>query len=291
MDLKTLKYELLLLLTAAIWGFAFVAQVMGMEYIGPYLFNGIRFGIGVMVLLPLLYYKRKEIRLIPKKYQLLPGLILGVILFTAAALQQVGIVYTTAGNAGFITTLYVVMVPVLGLLIGKKVNRNITIGIILAVVGFYFLCIKADASVNKGDLLVLAGAVLWAVHVLVIDYYSTKTSAILLAVEQFAVCSIISLVTAFFTESWDMQAVKSAALPIAYGGLLSVGVAYTLQVVSQKFVHPAPAAVILSLESVFAVIGGWLILSEELSMRALGGCILIFAGVIVCQLGESGKKV
>jgi len=290
-NFRTLKYELLLLLAAAIWGFAFVAQVMGMEFIGPYLFNGIRFCIGILVLLPLLYYHRKEIAAIPKKYQILPGLILGVILFTAATLQQVGIVYTTAGNAGFITTLYVVMVPVLGLLIGKKVNRNISIGIILAVVGFYFLCIKADASVNKGDLMVLAGAVLWAVHVLVVDYYSNKSSAILLAVEQFAVCSIISLAVSFFTESWDLQAVKSAALPIAYGGILSVGVAYTLQVVSQKFVHPAPAAVILSLESVFAVIGGLLILSEELSMRALGGCILIFAGVIVCQLGESGKKV
>jgi drug/metabolite transporter (DMT)-like permease len=288
---QTIKYELLLLLTAAIWGFAFVAQRIGMDYIGPYLFNGIRFALGSLVLLPLLYRKRKTLTDTFTLKKIVPGLILGVILFTAAACQQIGMVSTSAGKAGFITALYVVLVPIFGLLIGKKVNKFITTGVLLSVIGLYFLCInKEDFSISNGDLIVLIGAVIWAIHVLFIDHYSGKIDPLLFSFQQFVICSILSFITSFFTETWSMQSVTAAAIPLAYGGFLSVGIAYTLQVVAQKFVHPAPAAVILSLESVFAVIGGWLVLSEKMSIRSFGGCALILAGVIICQLGESGKK-
>jgi drug/metabolite transporter (DMT)-like permease len=291
MNILTLKSDSLLLLTAVIWGFAFVAQRVGMEYVGPFTFNGVRFALGSFVLLPLILRKRKhqansrEILTRPSTRTIIfGGGILGLTLFAAASLQQVGLVYTTAGNAGFITGLYVVIVPILGLLLGQRTDAGTWIGAFLAVAGLYLLCITDEFSISFGDMLELVGAFLWAGHVLIIGWLSPKIDSLKLAFTQFAACSVLSLITAVFTEVIVLEALFKATIPILYGGVLSVGVAYTLQVVAQRNAHPAHAAILLSLEAVFAALGGWLILNETLAPRELFGCALMFAGMLLSQL-------
>lgn len=291
MNILTLKSDSLLLLTAVIWGFAFVAQRVGMEYVGPFIFNGVRFALGSFVLLPLILRKRKhqansrEILTRPSTRTIIfGGGILGLTLFAAASLQQVGLVYTTAGNAGFITGLYVVIVPILGLLLGQRTDAGTWIGAFLAAAGLYLLCITDEFSISFGDMLELAGAFLWAGHVLIIGWLSPKMDSLKLAFTQFAACSVLSLITAVFTEVIVIEALFKATIPILYGGVLSVGVAYTLQVVAQRNAHPAHAAILLSLEAVFAALGGWLILNETLAFRELFGCALMFAGMLLSQL-------
>ena len=290
-NILTLKSDALLLLTAAIWGFAFVAQRVGMEYVGPFTFNGVRFALGSFVLLPLILRNKKRQNTNGKiltpastKTIIFGGGILGLTLFAAASLQQVGLVYTTAGNAGFITGLYVVIVPILGLFWRQRSDRGTYIGAFLAAAGLYLLCISDKFTISFCDLLELLGAFLWAAHVLIIGWLSPKMDSLKLAFAQFAACSVLSLITAVFTEVIVLQAILQAAIPILYGGVLSVGVAYTLQVVAQKNAHPAHAAILLSLEAVFAAIGGWLILSETLTTRELIGCALMFAGMLLSQL-------
>ena len=212
------------------------------------------------------------------------GGILGLTLFAAASLQQVGLVYTTAGNAGFITGLYVVIVPILGLLLGQRTDAGTWIGALLAAAGLYLLCITDEFSISFGDMLELAGAFLWAGHVLIIGWLSPKMDSLKLAFTQFAACSVLSIITAVFTEVIVLEALFKATIPILYGGVLSVGVAYTLQVVAQRNAHPAHAAILLSLEAVFAALGGWLILNETLAFRELFGCALMFAGMLLSQL-------
>ena len=291
MNILTLKSDSLLLLTAVIWGFAFVAQRVGMEYVGPFTFNGVRFALGSFVLLPLILRNRKhqatnrEILTRPNTRTIIfGGGILGLTLFAAASLQQVGLVYTTAGNAGFITGLYVVIVPILGLLLGQRTDAGTWIGASLAAAGLYLLCITDEFSISFGDMLELMGAFLWAGHVLIIGWLSPKTDSLKLAFTQFAACSVLSLITAVFTEAIVLKALFKATIPILYGGVLSVGVAYTLQVVAQRNAHPAHAAILLSLEAVFAAFGGWLILNETLAPRELFGCALMFAGMLLSQL-------
>jgi drug/metabolite transporter (DMT)-like permease len=291
MNILTLKSDSLLLLTAVIWGFAFVAQRVGMEYVGPFTFNGVRFALGSFVLLPLILRKRKnqanskEILTRPSTRTIIfGGGILGLTLFAAASLQQVGLVYTTAGNAGFITGLYVVIVPILGLLLGQRTDAGTWIGAFLAAAGLYLLCITDEFSISFGDMLELVGAFLWAGHVLIIGWLSPKIDSLKLAFTQFAACSVLSLITAVFTEVIVLEALFKATIPILYGGVLSVGVAYTLQVVAQRNAHPAHAAILLSLEAVFAALGGWLILNETLAPRELFGCALMFAGMLLSQL-------
>ena len=291
MNILTLKSDSLLLLTAVIWGFAFVAQRVGMEYVGPFIFNGVRIALGSFVLLPLILRKRKhqansrEILTRPSTRTIIfGGGILGLTLFAAASLQQVGLVYTTAGNAGFITGLYVVIVPILGLLLGQRTDAGTWIGALLAAAGLYLLCITDEFSISFGDMLELAGAFLWAGHVLIIGWLSPKMDSLKLAFTQFAACSVLSLITAVFTEVIVLEALFKATIPILYGGVLSVGVAYTLQVVAQRNAHPAHAAILLSLEAVFAALGGWLILNETLAFRELFGCALMFAGMLLSQL-------
>jgi drug/metabolite transporter (DMT)-like permease len=303
---STVRPDLLLLLTAVIWGFAFVAQRMGMEHIGPFLFNGIRFGLGAGVMLLALKAREwqegrrgdketrgrgdKETRglgdLPTADCRLLTarGVLLGLILFAGASFQQMGMVYTTAGNAGFITGLYVILVPVLGLFAGNKTGVNLWAGAVLGVIGLYFLSITSALSMSRGDILVMVSALFWAMHVLYTGWLSPRHSALKLALVQYSVVSALSFITAFFFEENTFDGVRMALWPILYGGILSVGIAYTLQIVGQKKAPPTHAAIIMSLEAVFAVIGGMVVLSETMSGRQWMGCAFMLCGMLLAQL-------
>lgn len=288
--------NLLLILTAFIWGSAFVAQSVGLDYIGPFTFNSVRCLMGGIVLLPVIGVmkrgtKENEVYSPEEKKQrrktlVIGGLCCGLALACGSSLQQIGLQYTTAGKAGFITALYIVIVPVLGLFLGKKAGLRTWGGVALAVVGLYFLCITDGFSIAKGDFYVLICAVAFSVHILVIDYFSPKVDGVCLSCIQFFVCGILCAVPAVLTEQPDPAAVVSAWLPLVYAGVLSCGVAYTLQIVAQKNTDPAVASLILSLESVFSVLAGWVVLGERLSVREFAGCALVFAAVILAQLPE-----
>lgn len=286
MNIRTLQSDALLLLTAIIWGFAFVAQRVGMEYVGPFTFNGVRFALGGLSLLPLLYINRKPAMTLQNnslKPAIFGGLLAGGALFIGASLQQVGIIYTTAGKAGFITGLYVVLVPIMGLLWKQHACAGTWLGAILAAVGMYLLSITGGFRIAFGDFLVFIGAFFWAGHVQLIGWLARKVDSLQLACFQFMTCSFLSLLIAAATEEIAIQSIFHATIPILYGGLLSVGVAYTLQVVAQRHAHAAHAAIILSLEAVFAAVGGWLMLGETLSLRGLIGCALMLAGMLLSQ--------
>jgi len=292
------KSDALLLTTAIIWGFAFVAQRAGMDYVGPFTFNGIRFAIGSLSLLPLVLMSREQRtatnKILPNpglKTILFGGAALGLALFSGASFQQIGLVYTTAGKAGFITGLYVIMVPVLGLFWKQQPKIGTWIGAILAAIGLYFLSVTEQFTIEMGDLLVLIGAIFWAAHVLIVGWLSPRINPIKLAFSQYVACSILSLITASVVELITLSSIFEAAIPILYAGLLSVGIAYTLQVIAQRDAHPAHAAILLSLEAVFAAVGGWLILGEIISPRGLVGCGLMLAGMLLSQLwGLVGKN-
>lgn len=286
MKLTSRNANLLLMLAAVIWGFAFVAQRVGMRHVGPLTFNGVRFGLGAMALTPLMFWMRRSG---PKGdpadrgLVLKGGLMAGAVLFVGATLQQYGVVYTTAGKAGFITGLYVVFVPLLGLLIGMKTSRLVWLGALTAAGGLYLLSARGMTGIDPGDGLVLISAVFWATHVLVIGRLSHRVAPVSLAVTQFAVVSVLSLVGAVLFETIALESLRAAAIPILYAGLLSVAVAYTLQVVAQRKAKAGHAAIILSSESVFAAVGGWLVLGEGLSTRGLAGCALMLGGILLAQ--------
>ncbi len=291
--LSVKQANLLLLLASAIWGFAFVAQRLGMRHVGPLTFNGIRFAIGAVALMPFLVWglpgRPRSTRKVSLGRVVRGGLLAGVVLMVAATLQQYGVVFTTAGKAGFITSLYVVFVPVLGLLVGQKTGRFVWFGVILSAVGLYLLSAKGLVGIELGDGLVLIGAMFWAVHMLVIGRLAVDTPAIELAVGQFLVVAILSSVGALIFETATWSGIRAALVPILYAGLLSVAVAYTLQVLGQTRAHPAHAAIILSMESVFAAVGGWIVLSEGLSPKALVGCALMLGGVLLAQFQPNSK--
>lgn len=281
----------LLLLTAAIWGFAFVAQRVGMNFVGPFTFTGVRFALGSLALLPLLLaQQRRSTESLPWRVLLPGGLLAGVALFAGASCQQIGMVTTTAGKAGFITGLYVVLVPILGLLRRQRTGAGAWIGAGLAVVGLYLLTMPANlaalrlAEITPGDLWVLASAFFWAIHVHILAWLTQRVAALPIAVLQFAVTALLSGIVAALIETPSLPGLRGAVWAILYGGLLSVGIAYTLQVVAQRDAHPTHAAIILSLEAVFAVIGGVLLLSETLTFQGLIGCALMLAGMLVSQL-------
>lgn len=289
MKSKEIKAVFILLLTAAIWGFAFVAQRAGMEHIGAFTYNGIRFALGSASLLPIIYFSgknNKNAEAKPKadlKTTIKSGIMAGCILFIAASFQQVGLIYTTAAKAGFITSLYIVLVPILGIFLKQKTYSTTWIGAVTAAVGLYFLSINEDFSIQLGDLLQLIGAFFWAAHIQVIDRFVKNVDAVKLSSAQFATCSILSLITAFALEDISIGGIYLALIPILFGGIMSVGVAYTLQAVGQRYAKPAHAAIALSMEAVFAAIGGMLILKETMNLRGYFGCALMLAGMLITQ--------
>ena len=284
-----LRSDLLLFLASVIWGFAFVAQRVGMDYVGPFTYNGVRFTLGTLVLVPFLVNGKKFTpsdtgKNISRKQLILGVLAAGVLLFLGVSLQQVGLMTTTAGKAGFITGLYVVLVPIVGIFLGHKSSPLVWLGVLLSATGLYLLCIKSGFTIERGDLLVLGCAFVFTFHVLLIGWLSPRMNSFHLAAGHFAVCATLNLIVAFSIESVVASKIIEAAIPILYGGAISVGIAYTLQVVAQKNAHPAYASIILSLEAVFAAIGGWIILHETLSSRSLLGCFLMLSGMMVVQL-------
>ncbi len=310
MNRHTLRQSFILFLTAVIWGVAFVAQSAGMEYLGPFTYNGVRSVLGGLVLLPCiaLLHKiqggesagargsgRKE----PKqkagerdkeadRQLLLGGLCCGIILFAASNFQQFGIQYTTVGKAGFITAMYILIVPLLGLLMHKKVGLQVWMGVVYGVAGLYLLCMKDSISLEKGDALVLVCAFIFSLHILVIDHFSQKVDGVKMSCIQFWVCGILSLACSLIFESPNLNSIMDAWMPVCYGGIMSCGVAYTLQIIGQKDMNPTVASLILSLESVVAAVAGFLILGQAMSRRELFGCLMMVMAIVTAQL--PGKK-
>lgn len=285
--------NVMLILTALIWGSSFVAQSVGMDYIGPFTFNAIRCIIGGIVLIPIILImgkvKKESKNKNNNKQLILGGILCGIALFTGSTLQQFGISFTSVGKAGFITALYIVLVPILGIFFKKKVSLKIWLSVLISMIGLYLLCITENFSIGKGDLLVLFCAFFFAIHILLIDYFSPKVNGVKMSCIQFFVAGIISVLPMAFFENPTINSILSAWAPILYAGVLSCGVAYTLQVVAQKNTDPTVASLLLSLESVFAVISGWFILSESLSFKELTGCALVFIAIILAQLPNNER--
>ena len=282
---------MLLLLAAVIWGSGFVAQRRGMEHVGPMTFNSVRFALGFCVLLPAIWIRRTTRNKTAQGGQnprlrlyVLGGCAAGSVLFVAAALQQIGLIYTTAGKAGFITGLYVVFVPILGLFLRRSVARTTWLAVGLAVVGLYLLSVTGSFEVNRGDWFICVCALFWAVHVLVIGHLAPRTEPLRLAAVQFAICSLLSLVAALLTEEISLNRTLAARWAILYSGVFSVGMAFSLQVIAQREAPPTHAAILLSLEAVFAAVAGGLILGETLDERQMVGCVLLLTGGLVSQM-------
>lgn len=295
MKSKKLSRSMMLLLAALVWGVAFVAQSVGMEHMGPFTFNAARFILGGIVLLPFAvvnqygnarYKKNDKERKEYLRISIIGGICCGIALTIGGNLQQCGILYTSVGKAGFLTALYIVLVPVFGIFMKQKPERRIWIGSILALLGLYLLCMHGSFAPNFGDVLLLLGAVAFTFHIIVIDHFSSKANCVMMSCVQFLVSGVTSLALAFIFEEPTFGAVVDGALPILYAGILSCGVGYTLQILGQKYVEPTVASLILSLESVISVLAGWVILHEVLSMRELFGCAFMFIAVILVQLPE-----
>ncbi len=298
MKAKEWKSSLMLLLTAAIWGVAFVAQSVGMDYIGPFTFNAIRSLVGGLVLIPCIWLlNRKK----PAAQEDTPaqngrtlfigGICCGVALAVASSLQQMGIQYTSVGKAGFITALYIVIVPLLGLLFKRRVSGLIWVAVVIAVGGMYLLCITEGFSVGKGDLLVMASAFCFSAHILIIDYFSPKADGVKMSCIQFLVCGLLCVVPMLIMERPSLPQILAAWMPLIYAGVFSCGVGYTLQIVGQRHIDPTIASLILSLESVISVLAGWVILGQKLTVRELIGCILVFCAIILAQLPQKEEKI
>lgn len=293
------KNACMLILTAFIWGTAFVAQSVGMDFLEPFTFNGVRSLIGGIVLLPCIFLIRRinarsgeaEKAEGTRKDLVLGGILCGLLLFAASSLQQIGIVYTTAGKAGFITAFYIVIVPVLGIFLHKRIGWKVWAAVVMALAGLYFLCMTEELTVGKGDLYIFLCALIFSVHILVIDHFSPRVDGVKMSCIQFFTCGIVSLIPMFAWETPGVDNLLAGWMPLLYAGVLSCGVAYTLQVVGQKNVNPAVASLILSLESCFSVLAGWLILGEKLTMREFAGCVLMFAAIILAQLPERKKEL
>ncbi len=286
---KTLKSSLLLFLAAFIWGVAFVAQSVGMDYMGPLSFNGGRFLLGAAVLLPAVVIRRKKnkkagIAPADTKTTIIGGICCGLAICSASIMQQFGVMYTTVGKAGFITTLYIILVPFFGIFLKKKISATVWLGALIAACGMYLLCMSESLSLGKGDALVFICAILFSVHILVIDYFSPKADGVELSCIQFLTSGVIASVLALIFEKPVISDFVAGIVPLAYAGIMSCGVAYTFQILGQKDMDPTVASLILSLESVVAMLAGWVILHEALTGRELFGCLLVFCAVILVQL-------
>ena len=285
MQTKALRADVLMLITAMIWGSGFVAQTSGMDHIGPFLYSGLRFALGSLCLLPLVLL-RTPARAEPflTRGLLLGGCLMGLALALGINLQQVGLLFTSVTNAGFITGLYVIVVPLLGLLIGHKTGLGTWLGASLAVVGMFLLSVGDQFQVASGDWLQLIGALVWGGHVVLVGVFAGRHDPIRLAFLQFATCSVVSLLLALYFEPFDIDAIIAAGPAILYGGLIAVGIGYTLQVIAQKDAIASHAAIIFSMEAVFAAIAGAWLLGEQLSIRGYMGCGLMLAGMLAAQL-------
>jgi drug/metabolite transporter (DMT)-like permease len=296
--IKKLRGSIMLLLASIIWGTTFVAQSDGMNYIAPFTFNALRTLLGGIVLMPVMILFRhfgiNNDKSLENKASVSRtvegGIVCGIVLFLASSFQQFGISMTTVGKAGFITALYVVIVPIISLILGNRISLKIFVCVLVAIVGFYLLCINEGFSIDVGDLLVLICSFLFAVHIIVIDRFnSEKTDAILMSCVQFLTAGSLMLICMFIFETPALDNICAAKYSIMYAGIMSCAVAYTLQIIGQKTTDPTAATLIMSLESVFAAVSGWLILSEKLSLKEISGCVLVFAAVILVQL-DSLKK-
>lgn len=309
-----IKNSLLLLLTATIWGVAFVAQSVGMDYVGPLTFNCVRSLLGGIVLIPCIWLlgrldgkqavqerrtaedKKKE-----QKDLLAGGILCGILLCLASNFQQMGIMYTSVGKAGFITACYIIIVPILGIFLNRKCGINVWFGVLFALLGLYFLCVKGNAStvemerliswlpVGKGEILLMICALLFSLHILIIDYFTVRVDGVKMSCIQFFVCGILSGAGMFLVEEPRMAEILTAWQPILYAGIMSCGIAYTLQIVGQKGMNPTVASLILSLESVISVLAGMVLLSQKMSRWEISGCVLMFIAIVLAQLPQREK--
>lgn len=289
---KQLSGVIALLGATVIWGSAFIAQSVGMDKIGPFTFQAVRCFLAVVFLFPAsaLFSKGKPFWKSwadPALWR--SGVICGLALFAASSLQQIGLVYTDAGKAGFLTAMYIVFVPFLGLFLGQRPGRNALLSLIPAIVGLYLLSCTSVSGINKGDVLLLLCAVAFSVQILLIDRHCAGLDGLKLNCIQALVVAVLSVPSALLTETVDASLIASCWLPLGYAGVLSMGVAYTLQIVGQKRVAPSAAALLMSLESVFAALFGWLLLHETMTRAEELGCVLVFAAVIISQLPEKKK--
>lgn len=296
MKTRQVQSSVMLLLTAAIWGVAFVAQSVGMDYIGPFTFNAVRSLIGGVALIPCIRLMRRgkaaqeDAAGQNRKMLLAGGVCCGVALAVASSLQQIGIQYTSVGKAGFLTALYIVIVPLFGLLRKKRVPALVWAAVGIAVAGLYLLCMTGTLSVGKGDLLVLACAVCFSIHILVIDFFAPRVDGVAMSCIQFLVCGVLCAVPMLALERPGWTQILAAWLPLLYAGVLSCGVGYTLQIVGQRHMDPTVASLILSLESVISVLAGWVLLGQKLSGRELAGCALVFCAIVLAQLPHAPRK-
>ena len=295
---NSLAHSMLLLLAAAIWGSAFVAQSVGMDYIGPFTFSAVRNSIGFVVLIPVAAICQKKWPENAKghplgisKQTLIGGIICGVILCASSNFQQCGMVYTTVGKSGFITALYIIFVPIFGIFLKKKTTWRTWFSVVLAVAGLYLLCMKGtDLTLNVGDALMLVCAMLFAFHILTVDRFIDGADSVTMSCIQFGVTAVISTVLMFIFEEPQVGPITQAWMPILYAGILSSGVAFTLQIITQRHLNPVVAALIMSMESVFSVLSGWIVLGELMSAREMCGCILMFVAIILAQIPGRSKK-
>lgn len=304
MNKNSLKGSILLFITAFIWGVAFVAQSVGAEFVGPFTFNMSRSVLAGIFLIIVISVKqmiqnkkdgiteaerRANIDKKDRKTLITGGICCGLALFAATSLQQMGIQYTTVGKAGFITAMYIIIVPILSLFLKKKAGIKLWISVVIAVAGLYFLCMTESLSLSKGDSIVLMCAVMFSFHILIIDHFSPKTDGVKMSCIQFWIVAVLSFIAMIIFEKPDLASIMSAWLPIAYAGIMSSGVAYTLQIVGQKDLNPTVASLIMSLESVISVLAGWALLDQTMGMREIFGCVLMFIAIILAQLPEKKK--
>lgn len=307
MDRKQLTGNLLLLTTATIWGMAFVAQRVGMDYVGPLTFSWTRFVLAILVLIPVVKFmdrssKKKalesgtykelspEEKKLQKRELMKASIACGCVLFAANALQQIGLVSTSAGKTGFITALYIVLVPIFSVVLKHRPGLRCWIGVAMGTVGLYFLCITSSFTIAPGDLVVLIGAGFWATHILVIDHFLPKVSdPVKMSMYQFVVVVVLSFIGSLIFEDISIKAIIDCAIPILYAGALSGGIGFTFQILGQRHTNPTVASLILSLESVFGALFGFLLLHERMSSREIAGCILMFAAIIISQMPDKKK--
>lgn len=295
MAAKKARNVIMLISAALIWGCAFVAQAVGMDYIGPLTFNCVRYFIGSLVLIPVILFighrnKNKPDYKGLNKTVIIGGIACGVIVFVASILQQFGLLYTTPGKAGFITSLYIVFIPIFGLFLKKKTSPLMYVGIVVAVIGLYLLCVTEDFSIELGDILILLCAVFFSFHIMTIDYFSPKVNGVILSSIQFFVAAVLCMISMFIFETPTLSGIFEARIALLYTGVLSCGVAYTFQILAQSGTNPVLASLLMSLESVFAVLADLVILHTTLTIKEIIGCVLVFSAVILAQLPSPAKK-